>query len=245
MGNILQTLTEVLQSGLAGEPPPPPILQTIAGRLNELTSVSLDPSGAGIDRWLRALHAITGDQRLHDTLIVRTLQMRFPRVAEALTALGLIGFEWAADNTPAAFSLNWAVLDTLLKDPGGNALNLLLSKVQKVKDVKAIQALALLYVSGPRALLALEYQRQGFAALPVAGDPGISLQELIDLVNSPLFLALPIIDLPLELADFMALAAQNAPANSSYAALDGPGVGPAGNDDPANGLEGMALDLFI
>jgi hypothetical protein len=244
MANILQSLTEVLQSSLAGEPPPPAILQPIGGRLNELTAISLDPTGAGVDRWLRTLHAITADRRLHDTLVVRALQMRFPRVAEALTALGLIGVEWAADNTPIAFSLNWAGLDAFLKEPGGQTLNLLLSRVQKIKDVKALQALLLLYLSGPRALLALEYQRQGFTGLPVSGDPGISLQELIDLVNSPLFMPLPLPDLPLELAEFT-VAAQQGPAAGSYIALDGPGVGPADNDDPANGLNGLALDLFL
>lgn len=245
MGNILQSLTKLLQDSLEGEPPPPVNLQSIGERLSELGNISIDPSGAGIDRWLRALDSITNDQRLKDTLVARALQMHFPRVAEALTALGLIGFEWTADNTPAALTLNWSQLDTFLVNPGPNALNLLLSKVQKIKDIKAIQALVLLAISSPQALLALEYRRQGFAALPVAGDPGVSLQELIDLINSPLFIPLPIAGFPLDLDEFKAVASRNAPANSSYLALDGPGLVAADNDNPANGLDELALDLFI
>lgn len=242
MANFLQALTKLLQDSLAGQPPPPAKLLTISDRLNELTDFSIDTSGAGIDKWLRALHDITGDQELHDTLIVRALQMQFPRVAEALTALGLIDFKWAADGTLDAFILDWDGLDAFLTDPGNKTFTLLLSKLQKIKDLKAAQALVLLFISGPRALLALEYGRQGFAALPVEGQPGVSLQELIDLVNSPLFLKLPISNFPLDLDQFKVEAGPTQPPNSSSMMLDSPG---GNNDDPANGPDGLALDILL
>ncbi len=241
MANVLESVTKLLRTSLEGSPPPPPILQTIGPRLDALLDISIDPTGAGIDRWLRALRDITQDQRLHDTLIVRALQMHFPRVAEALTALSLISFEWQPDNTPAAFHIDWNALDAFLSEPGPRALLLLLSKAQKIKDVKAIQALGLLLVSGPPALLALEYQRQGFAALPLPGDPGVSLQELLALINSPLHLPLPIDGLPLDLETFLAQA-QAAPPPGSYVALDGPA---GDNESPANGFDDLAVDIFV
>jgi hypothetical protein len=245
VANFLESLTKILQNSIEGEPPPPAKLLTISDRLDELTAVSIDASGAGIDRWLRALRNITGDQELYDTLIARALQMHFPRAAEALTALGLIDFKWADDGTLSAFLLDWEGLDAFLTDPGKEAFILILSKLQKIKDVKAAQALVLLFISGPRALLALEYQRQGFAALPVEGDPGISLRELIELVNSPLFLKLPLSTFPLDLDQFKMQAEQTQPPNSSSIMLDGPGVGPDNNDDPANGTDGLAVDILL
>lgn len=97
MTNILQSITNLLKTSLAGDPPPPAILETIGDRLDELLAVSVDPSGDGLERWLAALRAITQDTRLHETLIVRALQVHFPRAAELLTLLDVIGIEWEND----------------------------------------------------------------------------------------------------------------------------------------------------
>jgi len=223
MPNILESMTNLLTHSLEGEPPPPAILQAISGRLAELEAVSVDPSGDGIDRWLGKLRAITQDTRLHETLVVRAVQMHFPRLAEALTLLGIIGFEFDGDK-PAAFSINWRQLNDLLTKPGDSALALLLSKVQKLDDVKALQVLALMLISAPQALLKLDYAHQGFTSLPLAGDPGVTLGQLIDLIKSPLRLPLPF-DLPLELDDFIpppALATPNVEGNIGYLELNGP-----------------------
>lgn len=201
MANILESITNLLKHSLEGEPPPPAILQNIGGRLAELEAVSFDPSGDGIDRWLGKLHEITNDTRLQETLVVRAVQMNFPRLAEALTLLGIIGFEWEGDK-PAAFSINWDGLNQLLTKPGDAALNSLLSKVQKLNDVKALQVLSLMLISASQALLKLEYGHEGFAALPLAGEPGVTLDQLIDLINSPLGLPLPF-TLPLDLDQFI------------------------------------------
>lgn len=90
MANILQSVTDVLKRSLDGQPPPPAILGTIGNRLDELLAVSVDPTGDGIDRWLGSLRAITNDTRLHETLLVRAVQMNFPRLAESLTLLGAV-----------------------------------------------------------------------------------------------------------------------------------------------------------
>src|SRR5207247_839499 len=121
MANILESVTNLLKNSLGGDPPPPAILQTISGRLDDLLAVSVDPSGDGIDRWLAKLRALANDTRLHDTLLVRAVQMRFPRLAEALTLLGVIGFEWEG-STPAAFSIDRQKLNDLLAQPGNTAL---------------------------------------------------------------------------------------------------------------------------
>ena len=62
-------------------------------------------------------------------------------------------------------------------------------------------------VSAPKDLLALEYSQQGFLGLPLGNLPGITSDELIDLikslVHSPLRLPLPFIE-PLTLDEFKA-----------------------------------------
>lgn len=242
MATILQSITDLLKKCLQGDPPPPVILQSLGGRLEELTAVSLDPSGEGIDRWLGKLRAIAADQRLRETLAVRAVQMSFPRLAEALTLLDIIGVEWDG-HTPAAFSINWNGLNDLMTRPGDRAFNLLLSRVQKLDDVKALQALSLMLITAPDPLLKLEYEHQGFAALPLAGDPGVTLGQLLDLINSPLSLPLPPRDLPLTLDEFMQQATPTPPVPAGvlgFLALKGPD-----NFDNQAKLDDFGLELQL
>lgn len=239
MPNILESITNLITHSLEGEPPPPAILQTIAGRLAELEAVSIDPSGDGIDSWLRKLREIANDKRLHETLVVRAAQVNFPRLAETLTLLGVIGFEWDG-NKPAAFSINWEQLNHLLTQPGDGALSLLLGKVQNLQDLKALQVLGLMLISAPKGLLTLEYRQQGFLGLPLGNVPGISSDELIALINSlvhsPLSLPLPF-DLPLTLDQFTAMARPDADGAIGAITLDAP--------LNINQLEGLALELHL
>jgi len=241
MATILESITDLLIKSLQGDPPPPAIIQNLGGRLDELFGVSLDPSGDGIDRWLGKLRAITGDQRLRETLAVRAMQMNLPRLAEALTLLGVIGIEWAGD-TPAAFSINWAGLNDLMTKPGDSALNLLFSRVQKLDDVKALQALSLMLITAPQPLLKLEYEHEGFAALPLPdGRPLVTLDDLIGLINSPLSLPLPPRDLPLTLQEFTQQAtAPVAPGTLGLLTFNGPN-----NFDNLAKLAGLALELQL
>lgn len=239
MANMLESVTNLLKKSLEGEPPPPAILNSIGDRLGELLAVSVDPSGAGIERWLAKLRAITNDTRLHDTLIVRALQMQFPRLAEALTLISVIGFEWQG-TTPAAFSIDRQKLNDLFSQPGPMALSLLLGKLQNLDDLKALQVLLLMLISSPQALLALEYRQQGFLGLPLGGVPGINSDELLqlinDLVNSPISLPLPLA-LPLNLEQYKLLAGPAANGPQGSITLDGPNA--------FNQLEDLALDLHL
>jgi hypothetical protein len=224
MSNLLESITAFLQDGLAGDPPPPANLLTIGDRLSELLAVSVDPSGEGIARWLDKLHEIAGDAALRETLVVRAVQMRFPRLAEALTLANVIRIEWAGDG-PSAFRIDWAQLDRLLTQPGASGLALLLNKVQNLEDLHALQVLGLMLIAAPRDLLALEYRQQGFAGLPLGGVPGVNSEEIrqiIDeLIQSPLRLPLPF-DLPLSLAEFMQTASATADGPLGSITLDAP-----------------------
>lgn len=248
--NILESLTGLLRSSVEGDPPPPALLDGLSDRLGGLADVSVDPSGDGIDQWLIKLHSITSDTRLHETLLVRVLQVHFPRVAESLTLLGIIGFEYE-NGSASAFRVDWQQL-RFFSDPGPTALGLLLgdgvrpAKIQKLDDVKALQVLILMLVTAPQPLLALEYRGQGFAGLPTGGVPGVTSGELLalisSLVNSPITLALPVAPLPTTLEEFKTLAGPTVP----------PKVGPQGSiavDGPAEGgfnqLDQLAVDVSL
>jgi hypothetical protein len=239
MSNILVSMTNLLKNSLDGDPPPPAILQNIGDRLDDLLDVSVDPSGDGIDRWLGKLREITNDKRLHETLIVRAVQINFPRLAESLTLLGIIGFEWDG-NKPAAFSINWDQLNQLLTKPGDSALTLLLSKVENLQDLKALQVLGLMLISAPQGLLTLEYRQQGFLGLPLGNVPGINSDELVqlieDLIHSPLSLPLPF-DLPLTLEQFKQTAKPNTDGALGSIMLDSPAN--------FNQLDDLAFELHL
>ncbi len=94
MSNILQSVTDLLKKCLEGDPPPPAIIAGLGPRIDQLLAVSVDPCGDGIDRWVNQWQALITDVRLRDTLVVRAVQMNFPRLAEALTLLGIVEFEW-------------------------------------------------------------------------------------------------------------------------------------------------------
>ncbi len=249
MANILSTITDLLKKAIDGTPPPPDILLGINDQLNDLLAVSVDPSGDGISRWLSKLHEITNNTRLHETLLVRTLQIHFTRVAELLTLLGIIKFEWADGDLskPVAFSIDWDKFNNITSDPGNQALELLFSKVQAVKDISALKVLFLLLFSSPPDLLALEYRQQGFTRLPLVGDPGINSDELLDIINklvkSPLRLPIPFPPpgtFPLELADFSNLANPLADGLSGFLFVEGPAPG-----DAFNNLNGLSIGVQL
>ena len=243
LANILQSVTDLLKKGLDGDPPPPALIAALGPRIDQLMQVSVDPSGTGIDRWISQLHGLIAEERLRDTLLVRAVQMSFPRLAEALTLLGVFEIEWApgAPSVPAAFRFREDRLDDVLSEPGGATLQLLLTKVQKVDDVKALQVLVLLLVTSPKALLDLEYRQQGFAALPLDGVPGVSSDELLalvrSLVNSPVRLPLPVPE-PFGLEQFKAAAGPAAPEGTAGSiTLEGP--------DVFDRLKALGLDLHL
>lgn len=222
MANMLESLSSLLRDCLEGDPPKPSILEGLDQRIGELFIVSADPSGEGLEHWLSVLRSITGDAALRETLLVRSLQKKLPRVAEALALAGAIGVQWEAGGAgPRSFSINWDYLSQLMHNPGSAVLNKLLLTVQKIEDVKALQALILLWVAGPQALLKLEYEKQGFLSLPLPGVPGADLSQLLALINSPIALPLPFA-VPLDLAALMTEAQPPVDGLLGTVALEGP-----------------------
>ena len=237
MSNILGTITDLLKKSIQGDPPPPGIIQNLGDRLTDLMAVSADASGDGIDRWLTKFRALTGDVVLRETLLVRALQMNFPRVAETLTLLDIITFAWGADPAlPLSFGINWKGLNKFFTEPGDQFLLLLLGKIQSLDDLKAVQVLFLLLISSAQELIKLEYKKQGFSSLPV-GPAGINSTELLDLieklVKSPTTLPLPF-NPPLTLDVLKAKA--NIPS-PDYIKIEGPA-------NP-NDLTGLALEIGL
>lgn len=191
MPNLLQTISNLLSDCFNSELPLPSNISNLKDKLGELSSLNADANGAGIDKWIKRFKEITGDDALRDTLLVRVLQVNFPRVAEFFTMLGIIRFIWEDDGIKLKdFSINRVYLNAYIKDPGNQFFELLLTKVQKTEDIKAIQVLILLLISSPKELVKLEHAGKGFSLLPLVGDSGISLDDLIDLVNSPVNLPL-------------------------------------------------------
>ena len=195
MSGILTTLQELIAKALDPDNPDyrlPTVLVGARANLDDLLSLRLDPSGAGLDQWLDKFRKLTQDEVLRETLIIRVLQVTLPRAAESLALLGVISMDWDGDanpQVPRSFRINWDRLRGVTEDPGQQALNLLAQRVLGINDLKALQVLALLLISGPRELLRLEYRRKGFLALP-AGQ-GVNLDDLVELVNSPV--AVPLI----------------------------------------------------
>jgi hypothetical protein len=232
MATILESVTKLLQSCLGDDPPRPDVLRQLDATLPGLMEVGIDPTGDGIDAWLQKLNSITGDPAVRESLIVRALQIHTPRLAEALTLAGIIAVTWNAQDTPASFTIDWARFDAYTADPGAQSLNALLTKAQSTDDVKALQALLLMLATSPQGLVKLEYRREGFAALPLEGRlPGASLQQLIDMIQSPLRMALPV-EFPVTLEEFLDLVDPAAQGTMGFIGTDGP-VAPSQLDDLA------------
>ena len=255
MDNFLKTLTQMLKDSLGDpdvEPKLPTVLRDVGAQIDSLLQFSSGLDGSGIQQWIDRFKALVTNDGIRDALSVRALQMRFPRLAEALTFLGIITFEFEPDNSAVrTLRLDWARLNKFVSNPGGyaqdtginGALGLLLSRIQKLEDVKALQAFVALGIASPQELLKLDYKRQGLTALPLAGPPGVDLQQLLDLINSPLQVPLPFAP-PTILADFLNLAKPPGTRTGPMGSLAL--LGPNGNgNDPANSLDGLGLELKL
>ncbi|SNU02316.1 hypothetical protein SAMN06298212_1322 [Ruaniaceae bacterium KH17] len=116
--DILRTLEHLLGDVLdekrdANGEPLPPLLPTvllgIRARLEELTSLQLEPTGNGLESWLEKVRSLTGTPETRETMAVRLLQLKLPRVAETLALAGAITMPQGAPNgRPHSFRINWA-----------------------------------------------------------------------------------------------------------------------------------------
>lgn len=203
MSGIFTTVADAIKVALQpphdppqdGDPPPlPTLIHDGADRLAALFNLSgsLSTAPADLERWIAQFKQLMGDADLRECIVIRMLQVHFPRVAEVLTLAGVITATWQPpEKVPEKFTVDWSALASLTKDPGSFYLTQLRSEVTAVGDVKALQVLLLLLLGGPQQLLHLEYDRKGFLALPVAKHPGVNLDDLINLVNSPIAVVLP------------------------------------------------------
>jgi hypothetical protein len=243
MANLLKFLADKLDEVISdAEYSVPGAIASIKPKLDALTNISVS-SLDDIKAWIDAFTSL-GDEAVRETLLVRVIQIHVPRLAEILTLVGV--FRFMPGNEPAggrvdSFKIDWDRARALLK-PSGPALDnawmtALLEKANKIADVKAIQALTSLTVVSPKEAMQLEYARQGFGSLPMPGAPGVTLQELLDLIHSPLSIPLPsALDLTIE--QFKAKAGALGP-NGGFA-VTGPDVFDARH--PLNGY-GVQLDL--
>jgi hypothetical protein len=246
MASLLQAIVDFFKDSLegdqaAGDPPPPGKLSDIADIKNKLSGIELNTSHNGLADWLDALDGVLNDIALRDTIIVRALQLRAPRVAEALTLAGLIEVEFRdLDPRAFAFRIAWNRLDAFFRSPGDTALLALLDRVQDLDDLKVAQVLTGLLLFSPRELLKLEYAEQGYAALPDPRPTGaIDLIQLVqDLINSPLKLGVPVTP-PLDVATFKAKAIAGQALPTDYLAI-------LGHDAlGANKLDGFGIELKL
>jgi hypothetical protein len=244
---LLETLVAFFKNNIAGnpgagDPPPPGKLGDIATIVDKLTQVELAAGSNSLVEWLNALHQFIGDAELRDTIMLRALQLKAPRVAEALIMAGLVDVTFHEAETPRAFSFKiaWDKLDAYMKGPGDASLAALFNRIRDIGDLKIAQVLAAKLLTSPRDLLAMEYAEQGFAALPDEKEDGaVDLTKLVsDLINSPLRIALPFTP-PL---DEVGKARDN--LDSDYVALLGPEPPDFGATGP-NKLNGFGLELHL
>jgi hypothetical protein len=240
LASLIETIVGFLKDNLQGtaeDPLPPGKLQNIPSIIDQLTHV--DTSNNGLVDWLATIRSVVADVGLRDTILIRALQLRAPRLAEALVMAGLVEIEFDLAGNPRAsvFRIAWDRLDAYLRTPGNEALNSLLSRVQNVNDFEIAQVLSGKLLFSPRDLLAMEYAQQGFAALPNPQPNGaVDLVALVNqLIHSPLRIALPIVP-PITAKTFADQAAAGKTANDYIGLLEHQGPG---------ALDGFGLELKL
>lgn len=248
MASLIERIIGFLKDSLvgdqaSGDPPPPGKLGDIPALIDRLTQIQIGTGNNGPTDWLDAIKSAVSDVELRDTIVVRALQLRAPRVAEALVLAGLVEVRFEAGAAPRAFAFRiaWNKLDDYMSDPGSASLNTLLSRIQDLDDIKVAQVLAAKLLTAPRELLQMEYSRQGFAALPDPEPAGaVDLLDLVNrLINSPLAIALPF-SVPLTASNLEArvLEARANPAGDHLAVLGPDALA-------ANRLDGFGVELQL
>ena len=202
---VFDFIIEQCKATLGGEPPPPKVVADASNTLNNLSNFTAnDPKD--LSSWLKQWKQLFHDP-LPETLLVRILQLHLPRIAEALTLLGIIEFKF--QDLPGtqldAFKIHWSADDASRSsvmqflDPAKSKdpitwLSFLASRLgDDVESAKTnwdlLKTLIGLLIVSPNELVRLEYARQGFTSLPRQLDSppiNLDLNKLIGLINSPL-----------------------------------------------------------
>lgn len=174
MASVFQTFAKwiklVLDPATPDLPPPPLVLQNAAQTLGDLTglAISVDNNLDALETWLQRLQSLEGAL---DSLVVRVLQLKLPRLAGAFTFAGIIAYDFNPDGSLQAHRLDRPRLDRLLSNPGGLLEDQLFQSIFSAANPGALENTAQMTVYlaalavAPRVLLRLEHDRAGFTHL--------------------------------------------------------------------------------
>lgn len=147
-------------------------------------------SDAIIASWLQQLRLLAGGpEDVIETILIRALQLRFPRLAEMLTLAGIIVYHFTGDEVES-LRFDRDKLFKVLSQPD-LLFPTVRSRFVSNNDFKLFQVYLAMWTLAPRALQDAEYQQAGFASLPSANPPNASQQALLGLVQSPVDVNLP------------------------------------------------------
>lgn len=188
MTNVLTVLLDALKEARTGAPQPAPeVLAAIPDNPLGIDVSSWDDVQSFLARWDGLL------QDVRDTLVVRVLQQRFPRVAESLVLLGAVAVNYVPGASPArvhSFTIHQERIQQLIRAPQAEADNLEWW-ILKASNPNKFKSLMALLIAAPEPLLALEYVNDGFQSLPGAPQ-SLDLGKIVDtLTNSPATITLP------------------------------------------------------
>jgi hypothetical protein len=257
VASLIEKIRDFLKDNIRGtqpgDPPVPGIIANIDNVVDQLRGIEVSPTNNGLTNWLDILEGLITDVELRDTLVLRALQLKAPRLAEALVLAKLVKVEFR-DEPPRAFAfkIDWDHLDDFLRDPAATSRDTLLGQIQTIRDLRAAQAMIGLWLTAPKQLLLMEYAEQGFASLPDPQAQGtVDLNELIrDLINSPLALNIsqPLVPpLDLETLKDMVKDARDAGLGriANYVAILGPDAFTVPDPTDPGRLDGFGIEIKL
>ncbi|MFO1003030.1 MAG: DUF6603 domain-containing protein [Planctomycetaceae bacterium] len=247
MSSFLAVVAKQLEGMLTAAPlPVPAILSTLGPQIRDLSNLTVD-SAESLPKWLEKWKVLATDKKIADTLLVRLIQINLPRLAEILTFLDVIKFVRDAGGDLHHFDIDWNRLSNLLKADTLRSpdtwLDLIFSKLASRDDIKALQVIFGLLLSSPGELLGLEYRKQGFTALPGAAGSLADLSDLMQLINSPLSIPLPV-PLGSTVANLRAHI-ENHAGSTGFLKVDGPDLVPGNGVTGAARLNGFQIGLEV
>lgn len=216
-----------------------------AGLTQAANAFSSDWTNEILANWLAQLKALVdaadnADEAV-ETILIRALQLRYPRLAEGLTLASTIVYNYAGDDVKS-LRFDHDKLFNLVNQPS-LLFPAVTEKFVSMNDFRLMQVYLALWSSAPRALLNAEYRQAGFAALPSPAPPTTAQQTLLSLVNSPVNVNLPLAPVDLSTVEAFVAYLQGqppVPANKSLVSFDHTGVEP-----PPAFPSGLSLDLTV